>query len=114
MKAEGRQVVASVNITLPWILATIEPKVATLVAGYDTFGKATLEVLVGNHKPIGHLPLTLPKNAAIIGVDEFGICVSRNDVPGYDKDKYLREGMTYAYKDELGHEYQLDSGLTYE
>jgi beta-glucosidase len=82
MKAEGRQVVASVNITLPWILATIEPKVATLVAGYDTFGKATLEVLVGNHKPIGHLPLTLPKNAAVIGVDEFGICVSCNDMAG--------------------------------
>lgn len=47
-------------------------------------------------------------------MDEYGICVSRNDVPGYDKDKDLREGMTYAYKDELGHEYRLDFGLTYE
>lgn len=34
--------------------------------------------------------------------------------PDYDKNKDLREAMTYAYKDELGHEYQLDSGLTYE
>ena len=113
MHEKGQKVVASVNITLPWILGNVEPKADVLVAGYDTFEKAQLEVLVGNHKPVGRLPITLPKNSAVIAVNEYGVCVSRNDVPGYDKDKYLREDMTYAYKDSTGNEYKLDFGLSY-
>lgn len=113
LRANGKKVVASVNVTLPWILGNVEPLVDVLVAGYDTFEKAQLEVLLGNHKPVGRLPMTLPKNTAVIGVDEFGISISRNDVPGYDKDKYMREGMTYAYKDAVGNAYKLDFGLTY-
>ena len=112
MRAAGKKVVASVNITLPWILGNVEPKVDGLIVGYDTDEKAQLEVLIGNHKPTGRLPLTLPKNTAVIAVDEHGISLSRNDVPGYDKDKYLREGVTYAYKDTEGNEYKLDFGLT--
>lgn len=78
MHEKGQKVVASVNITLPWILGNVEPKADVLIA-----------------------------------VNEYGVCVSRNDVPGYDKDKYLREGMTYAYKDSTGNEYKLDFGLSY-
>lgn len=114
MRENGKTVAASINITLPWILGNVEPFVDVLVAGYDTFEKAQLEVLIGNHKPVGRLPMTLPKNTAVIAVNEFGISVSRNDVPGYDKDKYLREGMTYAYQDSVGNEYKLDFGLTGE
>ncbi len=112
MRVAGKKVVASVNIKLPWILGNVEPKVDGLIAGYDTDVKAQLEVLIGNHKPSGRLPLTLPKNTAVIAVDEYGISISRNDVPGYDKDKYLREGITYAYKDTEGNEYKLDFGIT--
>lgn len=112
MRAAGKTVVASVNITLPWILGNVEPKVDILIAGYDTFLKAQLEVLIGNYQPKGKLPLTLPKNTAVIAVDEHGVCVSRNDVPGYDKDKYFREGMTYAYEDTSGNVYKFGYGLT--
>lgn len=106
------KVVTSINITLPWILGNVERVSDVLIAGYDTLEKAQLEVLIGNHKPHGKLPITLPKNSQVIAVDEFGKCVTRNDVPGYDKDKYMREGMTYAYQDAAGHEYKLDFGLT--
>lgn len=113
MNSNNKKVVSSINITLPWILGNIESRSDVLIAGYDTCEKAQLEVLVGNHKPTGKLPITLPKNSQVIAVDEFGKSVSRNDVPGYDKDKYMREGMTYAYKDSANNEYKLDFGLTY-
>lgn len=113
MHENNKKVVSSVNVILPWILTTVEQQSDVLFVGYDTFPKAVMEVALGNYKPIGKLPLTLPKNTAVIAVDEHGICVSRNDVPGYDKDKYMREGMTYAYVDSAGNEYRLGYGLTY-
>ena len=106
-------VVTSINITLPWILGKVEEVSDVLIAGYDTIEKAQLEVLIGNFKPQGKLPITLAKNRQVIAVDEFGKAVSRSDVPGYDKHKYMREGMTYAYVDEENNEYKLDYGLTY-
>lgn len=111
MKAQDKKVVTALNITMPWIVSHVEERSNVLVAGYDTFEKAILEVLIGNFEAQGVLPITLPKNEAVIGVDEHGICVSRNDVPGYDKDKYLRPGMTYAYEDAAGNEYKLNFGL---
>lgn len=113
MKENDGKVVTSVNIDLPWIVGNIEEESDVLIAGYHTLEKAQLEVLLGNFKPQGKLPITLPKNALVIGVDEFGKSISRNDVPGYDKHKYMRPGMTYAYQDVKGHEYKLDFGLTY-
>ena len=59
------------------------------------------------------IPFTFPKGEEVIAVDDDGICISPNDVPGYDKDKYMPEGMTYAYKDECGNEYKLGFGLSY-
>ena len=98
---------------LPWILGNVEPLADALVAGYDTFFKAQLEVMAGNHQPTGALPLTLPASEEVIAVDEDGNCTSRNDVPGYDKDKYMPEGMSYAYKDRDGNVYKLGHGLQY-
>ena len=52
-------------------------------------------------------------------MDADGICVSRNDVPGYDKDLYMPEsrkdenGKAYAYRDADGNYYELDFGLRY-
>lgn len=113
MKSNAGKVVTSINIDLPWIVGNIEEVSDVLIASYHTLEKAQLEVLIGNFKPQGKLPITLPKNAQVIAVDEFGKSISRNDVPGYDKHKYMREGMTYAYTDANNNEYRLDFGLTY-
>jgi beta-glucosidase len=109
----GGKVIISVNVILPWILGNVEPLADVLIAGYDTYYKAHYEVIAGNSRPVGVLPLTLPASEAVIAVDENGDCVSRNDVPGYDKDKYMPEGLTYAYKDSDGNIYQLGHGLTF-
>jgi beta-glucosidase len=111
--SRGGKVIISVNVTLPWILGNVETLADALVAGYDTFYKPQFEVIAGNFEPVGVLPLTLPASEAVIAVDENGDCVSRNDVPGYDKDKYMPEGLQYAYKDSDGNSYQLGHGLRY-
>jgi beta-glucosidase len=109
----GGKVIMSVNVILPWILGNVEPLADVLIAGYDTYYKAQYEVIAGNSRPVGVLPLTLPASEAVIAVDEHGNCVSRNDVPGYDKDKYMPEGLEYAYKDSDSNIYKLGHGLTY-
>ncbi|WP_026565176.1 glycoside hydrolase family 3 protein [Bacillus sp. UNC41MFS5] len=109
----GGKVIMSVNFILPWILGNVEPLADVLIAGYDTYFKAQYEVIAGNSRPVGVLPLTLPASEAVIAVDEVGNCVSRNDVPGYDKDKYMPEGLQYAYKDSDGNIYKLGHGLTF-
>lgn len=113
VQSRGGKVIMSVNITLPWILGNIEPIADALIAGYDTFYNAQLEVIAGNSKPVGVLPLTLPASEDVIAVRQNGECVSRNDVPGYDKDKYMPAGLSYAYKDSDGNVYKLGHGLTY-
>lgn len=109
----GGKVIISVNFILPWILGNVEPLADALIAGYDTYYNAQFEVMAGNFKPIGVLPLTLPASEEVIAVDENGDCVSRNDVPGFDKDKYMPEGLKYAYEDRDGNVYKLGHGLTY-
>ena len=111
--SRGGKVIMTVNIILPWILGNVEPLADALVAGYDTFYKAQLEIIAGNDQPTGVLPLTLPASEEVIAVDENGDCLSRNDVPGYDKDKYMPEGLKYAYKDSDGNVYRLGHGLRY-
>ncbi|MEH7224473.1 glycoside hydrolase family 3 N-terminal domain-containing protein [Bacillus sp. JJ1566] len=111
--SRGGKVVMSVNIILPWILGNVEPMADALIAGYDTFHNAQLEVIAGNHKPTGVLPITLPASEEVIAVYQNGHCVSPNDVPGYDKDKYMPAGMSYAYKDSDGNVYKLGHGLKY-
>ncbi|WP_285766775.1 glycoside hydrolase family 3 N-terminal domain-containing protein [Peribacillus sp. SI8-4] len=113
LHSRGGKVVISVNVTLPWILENIEPMADALIAGYDTFYNAQFEVIAGNSKPVGVLPLTLPASEDVIAVRQNGECVSRNDVPGYDKDKYMPAGLSYAYKDSDGNIYKLGHGLTY-
>lgn len=111
--SRGGKVVMSVNIVLPWILGNVEPLADAVIAGYDTFYNAQFEVMAGNFLPVGVLPLTLPASEKVIAVDENGDCVSRNDVPGYDKDKYLPEGLRYAYEDSDGNVYMLGHGLRF-
>ena len=117
LHSRGGKVITSVNFTLAWLLGNVEPYTDGLLAGFDTYPEAVLDILTGKAVPSGKLPVTLPKNDAVIAVDKNGICLSKNDVPGYDKDNYMPESMkdengkAYAYRDEAGNYYELGFGL---
>lgn len=117
--ANGGKVIVSVNVQLPWLMGNVEPYADALLVGFDTFADATLDVIMGEYKPTGVLPLTLPRNDAVIAVDENGNCISPNDVPGYAKDLYMPDelkdenGKAYAYRDSEGNYYESEFGLTY-
>mgnify|MGYP003297322133 CR=1 FL=1 len=57
------------------------------------------------------------RETEVIAVNADGVCISPNDVPGYDKDKYMPDelkdenGKAYAYRDAHGNYYELDFGL---
>ena len=112
-RGRGQQVIVSVNVAMPWILDDVEPLADALVAGFSTFFDAQFDVLAGVSAPHGRLPLTLPSSAAVIAVDDEGHCASPNDVPGYAKQEYLADGLTYAYVDAEGNHYTLGHGLTW-
>ena len=62
---------------------------------------------------------TLPKGDEVLAVNAEGVCISPNDVPGYDKDQYMpaqlkdENGKAYAYRDAAGNYYELNFGLSY-
>lgn len=105
-------VVVALNVFLPWVLTDLEPLADALLAGYETNEDATLAAVLGEFAPTGKLPLTLPASDEAIAVDENGICASPNDVPGYDKEKYM-DGRPYVYTDSDGNRYQLGHGLSW-
>lgn len=116
----GGKMIVSVNFTLAWMVGSVEPFADALLAGFDTYTDAVTDVIMGNFAPTGKLPVTLPKNDAVIAVNRAGVCISPNDVPGYDKDIYMPEelkdenGKAYAYRDKSGNYYELNFGLTYK
>ena len=116
----GGKVIANINFTLAWEVGNIESQADALLAGFDTYPSATLDVLFGEFAPVGKLPITLPKDDSVLAVDENGVCISPNDVPGYDKDLYMPESMkdengkAYAYRDAAGNYYELNFGLAYK
>ena len=115
--ARGGKVVANVNFTLAWQLGNVEPHCDALTAGFDTYPSATLDVMFGRFAPVGRLPITLPRGDEVLAVNENGVCISPNDVPGYDKDRYMpaslkdENGKAYAYRDAHGNYYELGHGL---
>ncbi len=117
--SHGGKVISNINFTLAWEVGNVEQYSDALLAGFDTYVQATLEVIFGHHTPVGRMPITLPRNDDVIKVAEDGSCISPNDVPGYDKDQYMPESMkdengkAYAYKDSEGNYYELNFGLTY-
>ena len=119
LHSRGGKVVGSVNVTLAWQLGNAEPYCDALLAGFDTYVDAVLDVVSGRFAPVGKMPITLPKGDEVLAVNEEGICISPNDVPGYDKDKYMPDfmkdenGKAYAYRDKAGNYYELGFGLGY-
>lgn len=115
----GGAVIGNVNVTLAWDLGNVEPYMDALLLGFDTYASATLDVIFGRFAPTGKLPITLPKGDSVLAVDQNGVCISPNDVPGYDKDRYMPESMkdengkAYAYRDADGNYYELNFGLSY-
>ncbi len=115
----GGKVIANINFPLAWLVGNVEKCADALTAGFETYPAATLDGVFGRYAPTGKLPITLPKGDAVIAVDANGVCISPNDVPGYDKDKYMPEdmkdenGKAYAYRDSAGNYYELDFGLHY-
>ncbi|MEE1442274.1 MAG: glycoside hydrolase family 3 N-terminal domain-containing protein [Blautia sp.] len=116
----GGKVIANINFTLAWEVGNIETLADALLAGFDTYPRATLDVIFGTFSPVGRLPITLPKDDSVLAVNKQGVCVSPNDVPGYDKDVYMPEcmkdenGKAYAYRDRAGNYYELNFGLSYK
>ena len=116
----GGKVIANINFTLAWEVGNIETLADALLAGFDTYPRATLDVIFGTFSPVGRLPITLPKDDSVLAVNKQGVCVSPNDVPGYDKDVYMPEcmkdenGKAYAYRDRVGNYYELNFGLSYK
>lgn len=119
VRADGGKVITNVNFTLAWKLGNVEPHSDALLAGFDTYTDATLEVIFGKASPTGKLPLTLPRGDEVLAVNADGVCISPNDVPGYDKDQYMPDslkdenGKAYAYRDTAGNYYELNFGLSY-
>lgn len=117
--ANGGKVIANVNVVLAWLLGNVEPHVDVLTLGYDTYPSAVLDVFFGRFAPVGKLPITMPRGEEVLAVNEEGICISPNDVPGYDKDLYMPDslkdenGKAYAYRDAAGNYYEMNFGLTY-
>ncbi len=117
--AHGGKVVANINFPLAWLVGNVERYADALTAGFETYPAATLDVIFGRYDPTGKLPFTLPKGDEVLAVNADGVCISPNDVPGYDKDQYMPESMkdekgkAYAYRDAHGNYYELDFGLHY-
>ena len=117
--AHGGKVISNINFTLAWEVGPIETLSDALTAGFDTYPAATLDVIFGRFAPTGKLPITLPRGDEVLAVNADGVCISPNDVPGYDKDQYMPDslkdenGKAYAYRDAAGNYYELDFGLRY-
>ena len=128
MHEKGGIVIASIKVTQPWILTNVEPHVDGLIAQFGVPEKAQIAVVTGEYNPTGKLPITMVSCNEVIATNWeyledgriYEICVSPNDVPGYDKDQYIDPailetvpGGSYAYCDTEGNYYRAWFGLSY-
>ena len=106
-------------MTLAWQPGNLESLSDAMTAGFDTYPEATLDVMLGRFAPVGKLPLTMPRGDDVLAVNAEGVCISPNDVPGFDKDQYMPDslkdenGKAYAYRDAAGNYYEYGFGLQY-
>ena len=132
--AHGGKVIATCVVCNPWILDKLEPYCDGLTFQYTVspvaMGNALgaqMDVLSGEYNPTGKMSLTMVSSSEVIAITEKEIdgvtreiCVSPNDVPGYDKDQYIDpeilkhvKGGSYAYCDADGNYYRSGFGLRY-
>ena len=132
--AHGGKVIATFVVCNPWILAPLEPYVDGMTFQYTVspvaMGNALgaqMDVLSGDFQPTGKMSLTMVSSPEVIAITEKEIdgvvreiCASPNDVPGYDKDRYIDPailakvpGGSYAYCDADGNYYRSGFGLRY-
>ncbi|MDD4850493.1 MAG: glycoside hydrolase family 3 N-terminal domain-containing protein [Gemmiger sp.] len=125
--ANGGVVVASVDISSPWILTNLEPYCDALLGSFTSSAQARMDLLTGQYAPTGKLPVSMVSCEEVIAVTAtelsdgktYQVCASPNDVPGYDKDQYIDAAVlatspsgSYAYKDADGNLYKSGYGLT--
>lgn len=128
MHKKGGVVIGSIKVTQPWILTNLEPHCDGLIANFDVAVKPQVDVVTGAYNPTGKLPITMVSCNEVIATNWqylsdgriYEICVSPNDVPGYDKDQYIDPailanvpGGSYAYCDSEGKHYKAWFGLSY-
>ncbi len=132
--AHGGKVIATFVVSNPWILSNLEPYVDGMTFQYTVspvaMGNALgaqMDVLSGEFNPTGKMSLTMVSDPAVIAITEKEIdgvvreiCASPNDVPGYDKDRYIDpailakvKGGSFAYCDADGNYYRSGFGLHY-
>lgn len=126
--ANGGKVVGTINISSPWILTNLEPYCDALLGLFSTSDAAVADVICGDYNPTGKLPVTMVSCDEVIAVNEevledgntYEVCVSPNDVPGYDKEQYMDADVlaqspsgSYAYQDADGNFYWSGFGLSY-
>ena len=126
--ANGGKVIGTIDITSPWILTNLEPYCDALLGWFGTSTQALIDVITGEYSPTGKLPVTMVSCYEVIAVNEvtledgntYDICVSPNDVPGYDKEQYMDPEVlaqspsgSYAYQDADGNFYWFGFGLSY-
>ena len=113
IKENGGKRITIINMQTAYILDGIEQHSDSILAGFNTYTCAIMDVIVGNYEPIGVLPFTLPAGNEVLQINEEGKCASPNDVPGYDKTKYMENGLKYEYVDTNGNTYICGYGLEY-
>lgn len=92
--------ITAIHFSNPWLINTIEPNAAAVIATFGTKPEAVVEMIRGKFNPVGRLPITIPASQEAVN-NEAG------DVPGYD------EAPTYPYQDQAGNRYVYNFGLSY-
>ena len=96
----AKPTVLVINLINPWIINSVEPAAAAVVATFDVKADALLDVVRGRFNPTGKLPLTIP-------ADQAAVDNNAPDVPGY------LEAFDYAYKNRVNDKYLFGFGVSY-
>ena len=92
--------ITAIDFSGPWLIHTIEPNAQAVIGTFGTKPEAVIEMIRGKFKPVGRLPITIPKSLEAINNKS-------GDIPGYDA------GRDYPYQDKAGNRYRYNFGLSY-
>ena len=106
--------VLSVNLEMPWLLDSVEPRARAILAGFSTRPDAVFDVVRGAFRPLGKLPLTLPRNMEVIRKAEMSGPTKANGATASDVPGFARPAADhYVYVDTKGSAYRTGFGMTY-